>query len=56
MINNGKIIDYIPSLDNKKFASERNELINYLFKTNKIEYVSGNISDVSNYIAKEGKK
>lgn len=56
MINNGKIIDYIPSLDNKKFASERNELINYLFKTNKIEYVSGNISDVSNYIAKGGKK
>ena len=56
MINNGKIIDCIPSLDNKKFASERNELINYLFKTNKIEYVSGNISDVSNYIAKGGKK
>lgn len=54
MINKNKIIDYIPSLDNKKFTMERNELINYLFDNNKIEYVSGNISDVSNYIIKGG--
>lgn len=55
MIYESNLIGYIPSLDNKKFAMERNELINYLFENKKIEYISGNISEVSKYIAKGGK-
>lgn len=54
MINKDKLINYIPSMDNEKFSTERNELINYLFDNKKIEYVSGNIKSVSDYILKGG--
>lgn len=56
MISKNKVLDYVPSLDNKNFYLERKKLINYLFDNKKIQYVSGNILDVSKYIFNGGKK
>lgn len=56
MLNDNNIINYIPSLDTKKFYIERAELINYLFNNKKIKYLSGNIEDVSKYIINGGKR
>ena len=56
MINDNNIINYIPSLDNKEFYTERAELINYLFNNKKIKYLSGNIEEVSKYIINGGKR
>lgn len=56
LINKNNIIDYIPSLDNRDFYLQRKELINYLFDNEKIEYLSGNLLEVSKYIIDERKK
>ncbi len=54
MIKDNNIINYIPSLDTRKFYDERAKLINYLFNNKKIEYLSGSIEDVSKYIINGG--
>lgn len=49
-------IGYMPSLDNEELYSFRVQMMNSLLQDDFLEYISGNLSDVSNYVFKKRKK
>ena len=49
-------VGYIPSYDNEDLYKKRIELVNSIFSQTELEYISGNISDVSRYIDEKQKK
>ena len=51
-----RAVGYVPSYDTVQCYKNRTELINAVFETSDLEYVSGNLNDVSEYINEKQKK
>lgn len=49
-------VGYVPSYDTAELYKNRTELINAIFETSDLEYISGNLNDVSEYIEESQKK
>lgn len=56
MNKNFEMSGFVPSFDTNKYYTERMHLIKSILEDLKLEYVSGNIQDVSNYIQQEMEK